>query len=220
MIQFEQVTKIYEARGKSNTVLDAQSFTIQKGESLAILGRNGAGKSTLLRLIAGIEHPSAGSIRRKMSVSWPIGFASPFQSSLSGADNTRFIARIFQRDVAQTMDFVEEFAELGRYFRMPVRTYSSGMMARLAFAASLAIAFDCYLVDEVTAAGDARFQARCAQALAQRRAEGSLIMVSHDPGTLRQYCQRGAVLDGGHLHFFEDVNEAIEAQNQIFFAQA
>lgn len=209
MIGFDRVTKTYPLHNGVNRVLDSQSFVLRRGEALAICGHNGAGKSTLLRLIAGIEHPDAGEIRREMSVSWPIGYASAFQSSLTGADNTRFIARIHERDIRQTLDFVEDFAELGRYFRMPVRTYSSGMMARLAFAVSLAVDFDCYLIDEITAAGDSRFRDRCHAALIARRTAGTLVMVSHDPGVLRDYCDRGAVLRNGHLSFFDEVEDAI-----------
>lgn len=212
LIRFDRVGKSYPVRGGGRrTVLAETSFTIHRGQSIAICGHNGAGKSTLLRLIAGVEQPSSGRIGRDMRVSWPIGYGSSFQSSLTGADNVRFIARIYRRPVAEVLAFVEDFAELGDYLRMPIRTYSAGMLARLAFAASLAVDFDCYLVDEVVAAGDERFRARCHAALMERRRSGTLVMVSHDAQTLRDYCDTGAVLADGHLTFFDDVEDAIAA---------
>jgi capsular polysaccharide transport system ATP-binding protein len=191
-------------------VLDGVSLRLDRGDALGICGHNGAGKSTLLKLIAGVEQPSSGTITRTGSVSWPIGYASAFQSSLTGADNVRFIARIYDRPIKKTLEFVDHFAELGSYLAMPIRTYSSGMMARLAFAASLAVDFDCYLVDEITAAGDARFRQRCEDALMARRELGTLVMVSHDPHTLRQYCTTGAVVGDGRVDLLETVDEAIE----------
>ena len=209
MIRFDRVSKQYPVPGGRRTVLAETSFTIERGQAIGICGHNGAGKSTLLRLIAGVEKPSAGRIARDMSVSWPIGYASSFQSSLTGADNVRFIAQIYRKPVDEVLGFVEDFAELGAYMRMPIRTYSAGMNARLAFAASLAVDFDCYLVDEVTAAGDERFRARCHAALMERRARGTLIMVSHDAQTLRDFCDTGAVLADGVLSFYDTIEEAM-----------
>jgi len=216
MIQFDNVTKIYHARGGSKRVLDAQSFTLERGTSIGIVGVNGAGKSTLTRLIAGVEHPTSGRITRNMSVSWPLGFGGAFQGSLTGADNARFIARIYRRDVRDVLAYVADFAELGHYVDMPVKTYSSGMRARLAFAVSLAIEFDCYLVDEVTAVGDSSFKERCQAALNERRAKGTLVMVSHDPHTLRAYCDTGAILRDGRLRFFDSIDETIAAYDELF----
>jgi capsular polysaccharide transport system ATP-binding protein len=209
MIRFENVDKQYRTRTGSRTVLRDASFTIGRGEALAICGQNGAGKSTLLRLIAGVESPTQGRISRDMRVSWPIGHGSAFQSSLTGADNAKFVARIYHRPVDDMLAFVDDFAELGSYLRMPVRTYSAGMMARLAFAVSLAVDFDCYLVDEITSAGDARFQQRCHDALLARRESGTLVMVSHDDATLRRYCDKGATLIDGRLVFHDNLEDAI-----------
>lgn len=210
MIRFDNVSKRFRTRSGTHTVLDGVVLQLDRGDALGICGHNGAGKSTLLKLIAGVEQPSSGKITRTGSVSWPIGYASAFQSSLTGADNVRFIARIYQRPIQETLDFVDGFAELGKYLAMPIRTYSAGMMARLAFAASLAVDFDCYLVDEITAAGDARFRQRCEDALMARRESGTLIMVSHDPYTLRQYCTSGAVVGDGRVDLFNTIDEAIE----------
>lgn len=213
MITFDHVSKTYHGRNLTKRVLEDVSFTVRPGEALGLCGANGAGKSTLLRLIAGVEHPSSGRVRRTMSVSWPIGYTSCFQGSLTGADNARFIARIYRQPIEPLLAFVEDFAQLGPYFHQPVKTYSAGMSARLAFGVSLAIDFDCYLVDEVTGAGDERFRERCHDALVHRRAAGTLIMVSHHDETLRNYCSRGAMLRDGELHFYDTIDEALEAHH-------
>ena len=193
MIEFDEVSKIYHGRQLRKQVLEPTSFTLPSGDALGVCGANGAGKSTLLRLIAGVEHPSGGRVRRAGTVSWPIGYTSCFQSSL--------------------LDFVEDFARLEEYFHQPVKTYSAGMRARLAFGISLAVDFDCYLVDEVTGAGDERFRARCHEALVHRRRTGALVMVSHSAETLREYCRRGAVLHAGRIAFYDTVDEAIEVHH-------
>lgn len=216
MIRFDHVSKHYSGHSERTLVLNDLSFTIPRGDALGICGANGAGKSTLMRLLGGVESPTRGRITRTMTTSWPIGFTSCFQHSLSGADNARFIARIYGRPVDALLAFVEDFAELGRFFRQPVSTYSSGMVARLAFGVSLAIDFDCYLVDEVTAAGDERFRIRSEAALNERRELSTLIMVSHVPDTLRAYCSRGAVLYDGGLTFYDSIDEALDVH---FFYQ-
>lgn len=215
MIVFENVAKTYHIQKFQKHVFSNLNFTIERGDSIGICGANGAGKSTLMRLIAGVELPTGGRVIRSMSTSWPIGYASCFQSSLTGADNARFIARIYKHDEDELLDFVEDFAQLGPYLHQPVHTYSSGMGARLAFGISLAINFECYLVDEVTGAGDERFRVRCEEALLQRRDNATLVMISHDPGTLRQYCQRGAVVYGGTLTFFDTIDEASEVHHRL-----
>ncbi|HWU02699.1 MAG TPA: ABC transporter ATP-binding protein [Novosphingobium sp.] len=220
MIEFHNVSKIYETHSLRRRIFSDLSFRIQPGESLAICGANGAGKSTLLRLIGGVEYPTSGRIERGITTSWPIGFTNCFISTMTGADNARFIARIYQQDEEEVLAFVEDFAKLGVYLRQPVNTYSSGMMSRLAFGVSLAIPFDCYLVDEVTAAGDVRFRRRCEEELMARRKTGTLIMTSHDPYTLEQYCNRGAVLYSGALVFFDTVAEACEVHHALQMQQA
>ncbi len=209
MIMFDNVTKTYHLRRFEKQVLNPLSFEIPRGTSLGICGANGAGKSTLMRLISGVEAPTTGRVTRDGSCSWPIGYTSCFQSTLTGADNSRFIARIYGRDIGPLLDYVEDFAQLGPYFHQPIFSYSAGMLARLAFGLSLAIDFDCYLVDEVTAAGDDRFRQRCADALHHRRETGTLVMISHDPSTLQLYCDTGAVLSGGNLIFYDSVDEAV-----------
>lgn len=215
MIRFENVGKTYHGRKFKKTVFSDLSFTITKGRSIGICGANGAGKSTLMRLIAGVERPSSGRVFRSMSTSWPIGYSSVFQSSLTGADNARFIARVYDKPEAELLDFVEDFAQLGSYFRQPVKTYSAGMAARLAFGISLAVEFECYLVDEITGAGDERFRVRSEAALTARRDNATLVMISHDPHSLRAYCKRGAVLFGGSLIHFDDIAEACEVHSRL-----
>ena len=215
MITFENVAKTYHIRKFEKQVFANLTFTIDRGDSIGICGANGAGKSTLMRLLGGVEAPSSGTITRSMSTSWPIGYGSCFQSSLTGADNARFIARIYSRDESELLDFVEDFAQLGPYLHQPVHTYSAGMGARLAFGISLAVDFECYLVDEVTGAGDERFRIRCEEALLHRRDHASLIMISHDPGALRQYCRKGAVVYGGNVTFFDTIEEASEVHHRL-----
>lgn len=208
MIELSEVTKIYPTRAGENVVLDMVSFSFPPRTNIGILGKNGAGKSTLLRIIAGTEQPDSGTIRRSGLVSWPIGFSGGFNGSLSGEENCRFVARIYGADIDEVVGFTMEFAELGEYFYMPVKTYSSGMRARLAFGLSMAIEFDAYLVDEVTAVGDASFQAKCRRAFEARSGRSSVIIVSHQLSTIRDYCSRCAVIKAGKLHVFESVDDA------------
>ena len=191
------------------------NFTLQKGEKIGILGRNGAGKSTLIRLISGVEPPSEGEIKRTMSISWPLAFSGAFQGSLTGMDNLRFICRIYNVDIDYVKNFTEEFSELGQYLYEPVKRYSSGMKARLAFALSLAVEFDCYLIDEVIAVGDSRFAEKCRYELFEKRKERSIILVSHSHSAMKQYCDNAMVLENGHMHTFEDMDKAYEYYNAL-----
>jgi len=208
MITLQCVTKVYGTRQGPRRVLDDVSLTVRKGERLGIIGRNGSGKSTLIRLIGGVELPTLGRIRREMTVSWPLAFGGAFQSHLTGLDNLRFVCRIYGVDYKRTVPFVEEFSELGAYLREPVRHYSGGMRARLAFALSIAIEFDCFLIDEVTAVGDSRFHERCQIELFEKRRDRALILVSHDANTIRAHCDQAAVVENGRLHRFDGVEEA------------
>ncbi|WP_409587007.1 ABC transporter ATP-binding protein [Vibrio rotiferianus] len=186
------------------------STTFPKGRNIGLLGINGAGKSTLLRIIAGAEAPTSGKIKRNVKMSWPLGFSGGFNGSMTGAENLRFVSRIYGADIKQVTEFVRDFSELGDYLDMPIRSYSSGMKARLAFGLSMAIDFDCYLVDEITSVGDSQFQAKCRDAFKARGEKSSLIMVSHSMSTLKEHCDMGLVLSSGELRFFEDINHAID----------
>ena len=215
MIVLDNVSKIYEGQNVDNQVLRGIDLTIRRGDSLGVCGANGVGKSTLMKLLAGVERPTTGTIRRTMSVSWPIGYSSAFQPMLTGADNARFIARIYGTDERKLLAFVEEFAQLGSYIHEPIRTYSAGMQARLAFGVSLAIEFECYLVDEITGAGDERFRERSEAALSDRSQNGTLVMVSHDTQTLFRYCQRGAVIYGGGITVYDTIQEAADVHLRL-----
>jgi capsular polysaccharide transport system ATP-binding protein len=210
MIVVDRVSKHYRVNWQRKTVLDKVSVAFDTRRSYGLLGRNGAGKSTFLRLIAGTEAPNRGRIHRYVQTSWPLGFSGGFHPLMTGRENIRFLARAYGADVRSVVDFVDDFSELGRDLDVPVKTYSSGMMSRLAFAASMAIEFDFYLVDEITAVGDSRFQLRCREAFAKRRAVSGMIMVSHSVGTIRDYCDTGMVLLKGKLHVYDDLSEAIE----------
>ncbi len=214
MIELRNVTKAYKTTHGRHIVLDDITVDLPPLEALGILGRNGAGKSTLMRIIGGAEMPTAGKVVRRGRVSWPIGFAGGFNGSLSGEENCRFVARIYGQDIEYVVEQTREFAEIGDYFDMPVRTYSSGMRARVAFGLSMAIDFDLYLVDEVTAVGDRVFRRKCKAAFTARRERAGLIMVSHDIATLAEYCQRCAVLDGGKLRVYDSVAEATSAYEE------
>ena len=208
MIHIEHVTKRYATRHGNVTVLDDVNLTIRPGEKVGILGRNGAGKSTIIRLISGAERPSAGHIRREMSVSWPLAFGGAFQGTLTGLDNLRFICRVYGKSTEDKIAYVQEFSELGRYLREPVKTYSAGMRARLAFAISMVVEFDCFLIDEIVAVGDSRFHEKCRVELFEKRKDRAMIIVSHDPGYVREHCDRAAVLVQGKLSTFDHVDDA------------
>jgi len=208
MITITDLCKSYDTRQGEVTVLDHVNLTIKPGEKVGILGRNGSGKSTLIRLISGAEQPTSGSVHRGMSISWPLAFTGGFQGTLTGMDNLRFICRIYGVDANSLVDFVQDFSELGPYFNEPVKTYSSGMRARLAFAISMAVDFDCFLIDEVVAVGDSRFHEKCRIELFEKRKERAMIIVSHQPEFIKEHCDHAVVLVSGRLHSFEHFEEA------------
>jgi capsular polysaccharide transport system ATP-binding protein len=209
-IRLADIQKRYNVGGRLRPILRDLDLEVAKGEKLGILGRNGAGKSTLIRIISGAELPSAGSIQRAMSVSWPLAFTGGFQGSLTGIDNIRFLCRVYDADHYRAIAYVEEFAELGEYLREPVKTYSAGMAARLAFGLSMAIEFDCFLIDEIVAVGDFRFQKKCHEELFVKRRDRSMIIVSHDANFIRQHCAKFAVLADGRLVQFRDPDAAFD----------
>lgn len=215
MIELDDVFKSYRTHDGRRLVLDGVTAVFPDGVSVGILGANGSGKSTLVRLLSGVEMPDEGWVRRSGRVSFPLGFSGTFHPDLNGIENVRFLARVHQTDEADAIEFVRAFAELDDYFYMPVATYSSGMRARLAFGACLALDFDTYLIDEVTAVGDARFRARCLAAFGERMERSEVVMVSHDLEVMRAYCDSGAVLWQGALTMYPTVDEAIAAHEAI-----
>jgi capsular polysaccharide transport system ATP-binding protein len=215
MIIFENVHKSYRTKFGRHNVIDHLNLVLNTDKNIGILGLNGAGKSTLIRLISGVELPDRGHIRRRVNVSFPLGFVGCFSGNMSGRENAAFVARVYGFKVRQVIDFVEDLADLGKFFDEPFKTYSSGMGSRLGFAVSLALDFEVYLIDEGTAAGDARFAARFEAAFKDRVLNHRIIMVSHSIQTIRDFCQTGAVLHNGRLTCYDDVEEAIQIYDRI-----
>lgn len=210
MIALHNLTKIYRLGGQRKVVADRISAVFPSRVSIGLLGRNGAGKSTLLKIIAGTVDPTAGDVESDGQISFPVGFAGSFHPDMTGAQNTRFVARIYGANSDELIAYVADFAELGGHFNLPVRSYSSGMRSRLAFGVSMGLAFDTYLIDEITAVGDAAFKRKSKLVFADRMARAGSIFVSHSTGLLREMCTAGAVLENGKLDFFDDINEAVE----------
>lgn len=211
MISFRNVRKTYRLKGIRKVIVNDLTLDLPFDRNIAILGENGAGKSTLMRLIAGAELPDRGRITRRGTVSWPLGFSGGFNGDMTGLENAKFVARMYGEDTERVVAFVEEFAELGQSMRLPIKTYSSGMKARLAFGVSMAIDFSCYLIDEVTAVGDARFKRKCDEVFEDKVKSSSIIMISHSMATIRKFCQSGCFMEGGKLYYYEDVEDAIAA---------
>ncbi|EFI8104501.1 ABC transporter ATP-binding protein, partial [Escherichia coli] len=207
MIKIENLTKSYRTPTGRHYVFKDLNIEIPSGKSVAFIGRNGAGKSTLLRMIGGIDRPDSGKIITNKTISWPVGLAGGFQGSLTGRENVKFVARLYakQEELKEKIEFVEEFAELGKYFDMPIKTYSSGLRSRLGFGLSMAFKFDYYIVDEVTAVGDARFKEKCAQLFKERHKESSFLMVSHSLNSLNKFCDIAFVIsENGQCNLFMD----------------
>jgi len=214
MIQLENVSKTFHLRGNSRTIARNITATFPKGRSVGLLGRNGAGKSSLLRMISGAIAPDSGRILIEGSVSWPVGFSGSFHRDLTGAQNTRFLARVYGVDTDELMDFVLDFSELGKQFYQPIHTYSSGMKSRLAFGVSMGIHFDMYLVDEVTAVGDSSFQEKSEAVFSSRMGSSGAIFISHSLASIRRVCTAVATLENGVLTYFDNVQEGLDAHNE------
>lgn len=220
MIKLSRICKSYRLpHGKRRDVLNNISITFRPGVNMGILGLNGQGKSTLIRIISGAERPDSGSVTRTSRVSWPIGFSGGFNGSLTGRENLRFTCRIYGADIHAVTAFVEDFSELGPYMDMPVKTYSSGMRAKLAFGLSMSIGFDFYLIDEAWSVGDASFQAKAQQVFRERRKQATLVVVSHSVGTIRKNCDRAAVLHHGVLSEYDTLENALNVYTGICHAR-
>jgi capsular polysaccharide transport system ATP-binding protein len=215
MIEFQNISKGFWVRDKYQPVIRPLNLTLPSGRSLALLGRNGAGKSTLLSIVAGTIRPDTGQVVSDGSISFTVGYAGSFHPEMTGAQNTKFVARIYGVDADELTDFVEFFSELGEYFKMPVRTYSSGMKSRLAFGISMGIPFDTYLIDEVTATGDARFKRKSKEVFRERMKHASAIMVSHNMRDVKNFCDAGLVLHEGKIEFFDEVDSAIKRHKNL-----
>lgn len=210
MILFDTVTKVYTVKNVRKVILDEASFVFEDDKNIAVMGHNGAGKSTVMRMMSGIELPTSGVITRNEKVSWPMGFAQGFNGTMTGIENVRFVARIYGEDPERVLRDVQGFAELGRSFELPVTTYSSGMKARLAFGLSLAIGFETYLIDEITAVGDRRFKAKSNKALRAKIENARVIMISHSETTIKEYCDCGVLVHGGKLYYYDDIRSLLD----------
>jgi len=215
MIEIRNLVKDYQTHSGPRRVLDGINASVEPGEKLAILGRNGAGKTTLMKLIGGVEEPTSGRIDRSMSLSWPLGFMGGFHPNLTGFDNVRFIARIYDQPLERVLAYTQDFAELGKEIHMPLETYSTGMRARLAFGLSLAIEFDCYLIDEVIAVGDQRFQRKCQEELFDKRKDRAMILASHSIDIVKLYCTHALVLKQGRGKVFQDIDFALRIYSDL-----
>lgn len=209
MIELHDVSKSYHLKGVRKTILDQVSFRFPTDRNIAIMGRNGAGKSTTMRVLAGIEPADSGKVYRTSRVSWPLGFSKGFNGSMTGVENVRFVARLYGHNTREVIDYVAEFSELGKSLALPIKTYSSGMKARLAFGLSMAIDFDCYLIDEITAVGDKRFKRKSKEVFESKLAHSQIIMISHSMSAIREYCDAGIFLEGGKIYYYDDIDEII-----------
>ncbi len=214
MIVLDHVTKIFSLRGRRKKVADDITATFPTGAVVGLLGRNGAGKSTLMNMIAGNLEPTRGRIMSTGTISYPVGFSGSFHPELTGAQNARFVARIYGVETSELVDFVEDFAELGKHFHLPFRTYSSGMKSRLAFGVSMGIPFDFYLIDEVTSVGDASFREKSSRVFKDRMQKSGALFCSHSMPMVKELCDMGAVLEDGRMTLFENVTDAIEHHHE------
>ncbi len=214
-LRVDGLVKEYHTAIGVRRVLDGISFDVQEGEKVGVLGRNGSGKTTLVKLIGGVEVPTSGTIHHGMFTSWPVGLLGGVTGLMTGAASVRFIARLYGCDASEMVDFVNDFAELGRQIENPIETYSSGMRARLTFALSLAVDFECFLIDEVFAVGDQRFHRKCHDALFHKRRHRAMILVSHSTGIIREYCRKVLVLKAGRGKVFDDLDLAVSIYNTL-----
>jgi capsular polysaccharide transport system ATP-binding protein len=218
MIELKNVTKYFQTKEGKNYILKNVTFSIPSDVNIGILGRNGTGKSTIMRMLGQIEFPNRGKITSDKSFSWPLGLSGGFVGNMTGKANVKFVCRLYgknNKEIKKVIEFVKDFSELGNYFDMPIRTYSSGMKGRLSFGLSLAFDFDYMLIDETLSVGDARFKKKSKEALVKKIESCNILLVSHDMNTLKELCQAGIVVDNGQLVYFDKVEDAIEKYNEI-----
>ncbi|EEX9039193.1 ABC transporter ATP-binding protein [Escherichia coli] len=214
MINIINLTKSYKTSTGRHYLFKDLNIYIPSGKSVAFIGRNGAGKSTLLRIIAGIDRPDSGSVVSDKTISWPVGLSGGFQGSLTGRENVKFVSRLYtyKKDLKEKIRFVKDFSDIGKYFDMPIKTYSSGMRSRLSFGVSMAFKFDYYIIDEVTSVGDANFRNKCATYVKKLRAESNFLMVSHNLSSLKEYCDAALLFKSNRtVIYYDDISDAIEA---------
>ena len=218
MIELRDVTKFYKTSGEKKYVLKGVNQIIPSGVNVGILGRNGAGKSTLLRMLGGIDFPNSGAIFSEKTFSWPMGLAGGFQGSMTGRQNVKFVCRIYGKsdyEIQKAIDSVQEFAQIGDYFDMPIKIYSSGMKSRLSFGLSLFFDFDYLIIDETLSVGDKNFQAKSKAALRKKIQNCNVLLVSHSMPVLKEICDAGIVLENGKMQYFENIDDAIKRYDDI-----
>ena len=211
MLELNQITKCYKVKGVQKMILNNISFVFPRNDNIAIMGKNGSGKSTLMRILAGTEPADQGHVYRTQSVSWPLGFAGGFNGSMTGLENIRFVSRIYGQDTDRIIEYVADFAELGKSLRLPIKCYSNGMKARLAFGLSMAIDFKIYLIDEITAVGDENFKKKCRAVFRDKLDESRIVMVSHAANTIKEYCKSGLLLENGEVTYYPTIEELLDA---------
>jgi len=211
MIELHNLTKSYRTRAGRHFVFKDLNVTIPTQANVALLGRNGAGKSTLMRILGGIDYPDSGKVISDVSISWPLALSGGFQGSLSGRENAKFVCRIYGKEVEleSKLEFIKAFSGIEEFFEEPVKSYSSGMKARVAFALSMAFEFDVYLVDEITAVGDQDFKKKSQKAFDSMRERAGVVMVSHNMATLKQQCDMAILLENSTAKVFEDIEEGV-----------
>lgn len=218
MIELHNVTKFYKTSQGKKYILKNVTQIIPSDVNVGILGRNGAGKSTLLRMLGGIDFPNSGVISSNKTFSWPMGLAGGFQGSMTGRQNVKFVCRIYGKsefEIQHAIESVKEFSELGAYFDMPIKIYSSGMKSRLSFGLSLFFDFDYLIIDETLSVGDKNFQVKSKKALRKKIENCNVLLVSHSMPVLREICEAGIVVNNGQMRYYEDINEAIKQYDEI-----
>ncbi|CAI8379887.1 MAG: ABC transporter ATP-binding protein [Hyphomonadaceae bacterium] len=215
MLDLVNVSKSYKINGVRKTILSDFSFSFPTERNVAIMGRNGVGKSTLMRLLAGAELPDSGQIYRGIQVSWPLGFSGGLNGSMTGLENIRFVARIYNKNIKDIVEYVKDFSELGASLKLPIRTYSNGMRAKLAFGLSMAIDFDIYLIDEITAAGDPTFRKRTETVFQTKLNDSRVIMISHSEQTIKSFCDCGLLMSNDGIFFFDRIEDLLKEYKSL-----
>ena len=231
VISFRNVTKEYRLyknekarfRGlfskrvpfKLKKAVNSLSFEVKKGDGLALIGRNGAGKSTILKMITGVTFPTTGEINVKGKISALLELSSGFDSESTGIENIYLKCSLLgmsNEEIANVLDDIVSFADLGDYIDQPLRSYSSGMKSRLGFAISVNVKPDILIVDEALSVGDKKFKKKCIERVRELMSDNNvtLLFVTHSFSTALEFCQSGIVLEQGKKLFEGPIQEAIE----------
>lgn len=209
MLEFEDVSKSFWTGTQRKVILDGASFRVDLGQSMGVLAPNGTGKTTLINMMAGLEKPDEGTIRRSCRISFPLGFMGGVVNRHTAMENSRYIARLYGLDPDYVEAFCRWLCDINEYFDMPVGTYSQGMRHRFTFALMLALDFDIYLIDEgMPRTTDTEFNRKAGEILKERLQTTTVIIVSHQAEVLERFARTAAVLRNGKLHLFDSLEEA------------